>query len=294
LPSVKLNGHNFHAETFGDPSNPVLIAVHGGPGGDYRSLLSLQALSDRYFVVFYDQRMSGLSSRETDKEIVVRTFMDDLNFFVDHYANGRKVNIVGHSWGAMLASGYVGQYPEKVSKVVLVEPGILRPDLSMRYFQGPSNSAPWHDRLGHTIWDSINFGLIWLNKWRVDTTNDPQARDDYFVSMLALYNANVRKETPNEFVGWRMGTYVIAQTVQKMASEPALLESLNFLQGVDRFTGDVLFLSSEYNDWYGADYQRQHLQYYRNATEDIVAGSGHLVIFIDQPELSNKMIDAFL
>ncbi len=293
LPSLMLNGHNFHTETYGDPSNPVLIFVHGGPGGDYRSSLSLQALSDDYFVVFFDQRMSGLSSRNTDKEIVVQTFMDDLNSFVDHYANGRKVNIVGHSWGAMLASGYVGKYPEKVSRVVLIEPGILRPDLSMRYFQGPSNSTPREGRLGRTIWDSINVGLIWLNKWRVDTTNDPQARDDYYGSMRTLYLTNVRKKSPNEFVGWRLGTYVQAQTIQKMASDPTLLGSLDFLVGVENFTGDVLFLSSEYNDWYGADYQRQHLKFFQNASESIVPGTGH-VIFIDQPELSNEMIGEFL
>jgi len=293
LPSIVLNGHNFHTETYGNPNNPVLISVHGGPGGDYRALLNLQALSDRYFVVFYDQRMSGLSSRNTDKEIVVQTFMDDLNSFVDHHANGKKINIVGHSWGAMLASGYVGKYPEKVSKVVLIEPGILRPDLAMRYFKGPGNSAPWQDHLGYKIQESLKIGLIWLNKWRVDTANDPQARDDYYESMRALYLANVRRENPNEFVGWRLGTYVQAQTIKKMASDPVLLNSLNFLEGVNRFTGDVLFLSSEFNDWYGADYQRQHLKYFQNAGERIVPGSGH-TIFIDQPVLSNKIIDEFL
>jgi proline iminopeptidase len=54
IPHITLEGATFHAETYGDPENPVVIVVHGGPGGDYRSLLSLQALADQYFVVFYD------------------------------------------------------------------------------------------------------------------------------------------------------------------------------------------------------------------------------------------------
>jgi proline iminopeptidase len=34
LPRVEINGYTFHAETFGNPDNPVVIVVHGGPGGD--------------------------------------------------------------------------------------------------------------------------------------------------------------------------------------------------------------------------------------------------------------------
>ena len=53
IPSVTLDGVTFHAETFGEASNPVVIVLHGGPGLDYRYLLNLQELSDEYYVVFY-------------------------------------------------------------------------------------------------------------------------------------------------------------------------------------------------------------------------------------------------
>src|SRR4029078_6989970 len=35
LPAVELNGTRFHAETFGNPANPVIVFLHGGPGCDY-------------------------------------------------------------------------------------------------------------------------------------------------------------------------------------------------------------------------------------------------------------------
>ncbi len=54
IPHVTIDGVTFHAEAFGSPENPVVIVVHGGPGNDYRSMLSLQALADEYYVVFYD------------------------------------------------------------------------------------------------------------------------------------------------------------------------------------------------------------------------------------------------
>ena len=61
LPHVTIDGVTYHAQTFGDPANPVVITIHGGPGGDYRSILSLQELADEYYVVFFDQRGAGLS-----------------------------------------------------------------------------------------------------------------------------------------------------------------------------------------------------------------------------------------
>ncbi|GAH34289.1 unnamed protein product, partial [marine sediment metagenome] len=52
IPHVTIKGVTFHSETFGNPENPVVIAVHGGPGDDYRPFLSLKALSDEFYVVF--------------------------------------------------------------------------------------------------------------------------------------------------------------------------------------------------------------------------------------------------
>ena len=46
LPSITIDGYTYHAEPFGDPSSPVVIILHGGPGGDYRGLLDLAALAD--------------------------------------------------------------------------------------------------------------------------------------------------------------------------------------------------------------------------------------------------------
>ena len=46
LPAIDMNGSRFHLETFGDPSSPVIVFLHGGPGGDFRSLLKLGERQD--------------------------------------------------------------------------------------------------------------------------------------------------------------------------------------------------------------------------------------------------------
>ena len=102
LPSITLDGYTFHSETMGNPDSPVIIALHGGPGGDYRNLLPIAPLADDYQLVFYDQRMTGLSSRAIEGPLELESFFSDLDLFVDHYGNGREVTLLGHSWGGML------------------------------------------------------------------------------------------------------------------------------------------------------------------------------------------------
>ena len=54
IPSVALAGTVFHVETYGDPTKPVIIFLHGGPGSDFRELLRL---NDRHF---REQRVTRL------------------------------------------------------------------------------------------------------------------------------------------------------------------------------------------------------------------------------------------
>src|SRR5262245_43036630 len=61
LPAIEVNGARIHAETMGNPANPVIVMLHGGPGIDYRALLKLAnryngySLTDEFFLVFWDQ-----------------------------------------------------------------------------------------------------------------------------------------------------------------------------------------------------------------------------------------------
>jgi proline iminopeptidase len=47
LPSVPLrDGRLVHLQTRGEVGDPVVIVLHGGPGGDHRDLLVLEALAE--------------------------------------------------------------------------------------------------------------------------------------------------------------------------------------------------------------------------------------------------------
>lgn len=113
LPAIALNGTVLHAETFGHPDSAMLVVVHGGPGADYRYLLNCRAFAaDGYFVVFYDQRGAGLSRRHGREAFTLQVTIDDLDAVIEHYHSsaGQKVFLLGHSWGAMLATAYINDF----------------------------------------------------------------------------------------------------------------------------------------------------------------------------------------
>src|SRR5258705_8025724 len=94
IPQLSVNGSNFHVETFGDPSAPVIIALHGGPGGAYRGLLRLRdpvnggRLEDRYLMVFWDQPGAGLRQRHPLGPISGEAYDTDLPSLIHKFSPG--------------------------------------------------------------------------------------------------------------------------------------------------------------------------------------------------------------
>ncbi len=126
LPNILVNGTMLHSEAFGNPDSAMLVVLHGGPGSDYRYLLNCKELANQgYFVVFYDQRGSGLSKRHLKSSYSIQVMLDDLSGVIAHYRSSpaQKVFLLGHSWGAILATAYINQYPTAIRGAILAEPG---------------------------------------------------------------------------------------------------------------------------------------------------------------------------
>lgn len=286
VPSVELKGYRFHAESFGDPARPVVIVLHGGPGADYRYLYALKALADDHRVVFYDQRGTGLSPRVPADQISLQVFLDDLDAFVDAFGQGRPVQLVGHSWGAMLASAYAGAHPGKVGKLVLAEPGFL--DATTMDVFKTGGWPGWR-----VVW---GFSKAWVNKWFVRTGGDPYARDDFFLSQaLPLMQGEDElchgRLPPMQ--AWRAGSPNFEATIGRMMDDPAWAASLNFHRGIEAFHGPALFLAGACNRVIGAEHQKRHLGLFADARLEVVPGAGHFM-FNDQPEQSVAIVRAFL
>jgi proline iminopeptidase len=286
LPRVELNGYPFHAEVFGNGDRPVVIVLHGGPGADYRYLYPLKALADEHLVVFYDQRGTGLSPRVPAEQITLQVFLDDLDAFVAAYGKGRPVNLVGHSWGAMLASAYAGAHPNKVGKLVLAEPAFLDSTT-----MGALQLGGWPGAA--VVW---GFTKAWVSKWFISTNGDAYARDDYFLLqvMPLMQGADELcdgKLPPLE--AWRFGSPNFKATLGRMNDDPAWGASLDFRKGMHAFRGATLFLAGECNKVVGAAHQTKHLRHFANAKLEVIPAAGHFM-FNDSPVRSVAVVRAFI
>jgi len=291
LPHVTIDGVTYHAETFGDPSNPVVITIHGGPGSDYRSILPLQSLADEYYVVFFDQRGSGLSPRVNPEEITVASAIADLDSIVDYYGNGEQVNLVGHSWGAMLASAYLGQHPEKVNHAVLSEPGFLTSEFAEEWADGTKMSVSTELL---TYFLKTKFESLHVNG------PDKHAANDYFVHQFNLYQGSdhpqigyyCEGDVPDPEGSWRFSTQASDALFQEAVDADGNFD-IDLAAGVENFSNKVLFMASECQTVIGADWQSRQMAFFPNAELAVISDAGH-EMFAENPEASVAAVREYL
>jgi proline iminopeptidase len=259
LPSIKVNGTHLHAETFGNPSNPIIIALHGGPGGDYRYILNAKALAnDGFFVVFYDQRGTGLSKRYPRKSIGMNEMLGDVKGVINFYRKSpsQTVILLGHSWGGMLATAYVNTYPNDVDGVIAMEPGGFTDTQVNAYF---SRGTP----------DSF-FG---------ERVNDILSQEQFFT---ASENSN-----NHELLDYKSG--LVANIAVNpyfrlgyMANQDLLVDGtksgFDFTTNLQQFKRKTLFIYSDGNKAYTTEHARLLSSAYPNVILRQIPNSVHSMI----------------
>ena len=288
VPHIVVNDRAFHSETFGDPARPTMIVLHGGPGGDYRYLLDLQAFADRYFVVFYDQRGSGLSTRIGADALTAQDMVDDLDAIAGHYSPDRPVTLIGHSWGAMLASAYVGQHPDRVAKLVLAEPGALT-DEAMSAFQAHFMSLMDPGLL-------LTIAPAYIEALHVP---DPVERADYVAARQSEMWSNDPDNPyhcPDRALVqpmWRFGAAAAGSIQSSARTSDGRIDMSLFSRNAARFTKPVLFLAGACDTWLGETLQRQQAALFPAATVVVIPEAGHLM-FSDNLATSLAAVRAYL
>jgi proline iminopeptidase len=101
----------------------TLVAVHGGPGNSLESIRpDFEPLAQGRRVIYYDQRGQGRSELITDGErLGYQRHVADLEAVREHFKL-EKMNLIGNSWGGLLASLYAVEYPDRVNRMILDSP----------------------------------------------------------------------------------------------------------------------------------------------------------------------------
>lgn len=103
---------------------PLLI-INGGPGMNSNGFESMaKTLAETQETIIYDQRGTGKSKLKelNSNTISMKIMADDMEALRKHLKI-KKWNILGHSFGGMLASYYATAYPNSINKLVLSSSG---------------------------------------------------------------------------------------------------------------------------------------------------------------------------
>jgi proline iminopeptidase len=100
----------------------TVVVLHGGPSLGLAYLApDLEDLGRELTLLHYDQRGVGRSTVPPGADLAVARHVADLEALRRHFGLDRLV-LLGHSWGAMLAAHYAATHPERVARMLFIDP----------------------------------------------------------------------------------------------------------------------------------------------------------------------------
>jgi proline iminopeptidase len=262
LPSITVNGAKLHAEAFGPADSALLIVIHGGPGTDYRSLLKCKEFTKQnYRVVFYDQRGTGLSQRFPKSVYNLQLAYDDLAGVIAHYKTSpnQKVFLLGHSWGAMLATAYINKYPTAVNGAILAEPGGFKWNDVEDYITRLQKLNLFSEHLND---------VVYIDQFLTGKKDEHAILDYKFLLSSEAETGTIGNE--DRIPSWRYGA-----VTSKAYLEIGKKEKPDWTTNLKSFTTKVLFIYSERNKAYGVDHAVKVSAAYPNVQLFKALGAGH-------------------
>ena len=118
----KVDGGEIWYKVSGLGTQTPIVLLHGGPGYSSFYLKPLEEIGDDRQVVRYDQLGSGKSDFVQDSSLfTIDHFVENLDS-LRRSLNIESWNVLGHSWGTILAYEYYLKYPASVKALIFGSP----------------------------------------------------------------------------------------------------------------------------------------------------------------------------
>jgi pimeloyl-ACP methyl ester carboxylesterase len=268
MAKVLVNGIQLHCHHFG--KGPDIVMVHGITGNlAIWHLDIVPALRSQFRITTYDLRGHGYSDVPPNG-YTTADHAADLKHLLDTLGIPRA-HVMGHSFGADIALHFAVLFPERVDRLVLVEPAIaaLRP---MREREDWIGWKYWRDKL------ALGGVPVPPEKWY-----DPEYLVRASVGLPMLF-------------GFRKGRSRRAGPLVRLAETTTAAEDYCELAGltldkIDQVRHETLVLYGEHSVFLGTyEYLRDHLS---NCTSVLMPDSEHFGP-IERPELLLRHLSQFL
>jgi pimeloyl-ACP methyl ester carboxylesterase len=278
-----------------DVNHPLLLFLHGGPGSANLSKLRNQCpeLEEHFVVVNWDQRGAGKTYAPwvTGSDLTLEQLRQDTHQLVGYLRGrfgGRKIYLMGFSWGTVLGLWTVNDYPEDFYAFISASQEVSYPEgekLSLAYVQqvarDTNNQAAMQelariDPAYHT--DDWYDQLMRQRKWLLAFGGVYHTASSYNHEVWMMLKA-----PEYSFIDFAMWPLSSSKSLQTLWPE---LMPLNFFESVRRVDVPVYFLVGRHD--YNAPFELtaayyEHLQATQGKQLIWFDDSAH-DLFFDQPE----------
>jgi proline iminopeptidase len=295
----KLNTGSTIAYTFlagkGNKYPYPLIYLHGGPGAGItdREIATYQHLADKGFDVYlYDQIGCGHSGRLANiNDYTAERHEKDLEEIIKE-TGAPKVVLVGQSWGSILGTMYVADYPSQVEKFIITAPAPLPPgNKEMESIDAPDSlalRAPYvSKRLANEKTASLRTTVMYaLARRGIKLLSDREA-DEFATYLTNELNKSMVCDTANAVIAeGTEGLYVQLMTGRSLRNAKDRRERLKQV----RVPVLVMKAQCDNQPW---GYTAEYLNLFPVHEFLFVKNAGHN-IFLEQPQEYVRAIDDFL
>ena len=261
------------------PGTPLLL--HGGPGAPSYYLEPLSALGNERPVIFYDQLGCGRSDRPSDTNLWrVDRFVEELKA-VRQALGLRRLHILGHSWGAMLAAEYMFTRPRGVESLILSS-GAFNMELEERNMSRSIAELPPDVR----------------EKLLRNIANHTTDSDEYREAESVYFRRYMSRADPPPPELAKVEQGFGHEVHRAMYGGDGSFTVTGVLKGYDRTPRlhelrlPVLFTAGQYDDSTPAE-NAWYQSLVPGARLEIIENAGHLTT-LDQPERYTQVVRAFL
>ena len=289
---VPIRHLQYHVRQWGSPSTEQvpLVLVHGWMDVAASWQFMVDALQTDRWIIAPDWRGFGLT-REPGPAPDSYWFADylvDLDLLLDHFAQERPIDLVGHSMGGNVAMMYGGVRPERIRRLVNLE-GFGLP--ATKPSQAPGRYAKWIDEI-----KSLHAGDMALKAYdspegvarRLMKTNPRLDADK--AAWLARHWAAPNAQGQWEIQGDPAHKVISAHLYQ-------VEEALEIYRRISAPVLSVTASDDSLSQWWKgtftlAQYQ-ERLQAVPQLESAVIADAGHM-LHHDQPDALARLIENFL
>lgn len=261
----------------------TVIVIHGGFGANHDYMLdAIQGLEAKYHFVLYDQRGSLLSPGPKEK-LTFQKNVGDLDLLIKQLGT-KKVKIMAHSMGTLVAMEYLSQHPEKVSNLVLIGAILPKADGMESVF-----SKRTEEQVKFLSSRPEVKALPIYKKYKELKGKFTSDRERSDFNRMTFAISNIYKIDRYKLM--RGGFHYYKEDASVMS------ETVNWKYDYRKFLNDnakttIIFGDHDFLDFNGEVYQKL-IKDYKNIRFKLIKSAGHN-IWVDDPEAFKKELDSAL